>query len=181
MPRFALPLAAIFLASAVPAADDFKPEDGFVLLFTGDNLDGWKLAKGGDSLDGKTDAANKRFVVKDGVLVIDPKVKGDITIQTAKEFAGDVTLRFDFKPGAGCNNDIFFRGTKFDLKKADVKNLKEGEWNTFEVVVTGDSAEFLCNGESLKKLKTKPGKAPLGLRAEAGPIEVRRVRVKEAK
>jgi hypothetical protein len=171
-------LTATALATA-PAADDFKPEPGFNLLFTGESLDGWKLK--GDALDGKTDAANKRFTVKDAALVIDPKVKGDLKLETAKEFDGDVHLKFDFRPGAGCNNDVFFRGTKFDLKKADLKAMKEGEWNAFEIVVTGDTAEFLCNGESVKKMKVKAGKAPLGIRAEFGPVEIRRVRVKEGK
>src|SRR4051812_46259034 len=82
-------------------ADDFKPEEGFTLLFNGKDLAGWKLKKG-DALDGKTDAAEKRFVVKDGLLVIDQKVKGDIVLYTVKEFGKDVVLRFDFKPGKGC-------------------------------------------------------------------------------
>ncbi len=76
--------------------------------------------------------------------------------------------------------EIFFRGTKFDIKTQDVKNLKEGEWNSFEIVVAGDQAEFFANGESLKKLKVKPGKSPLGIRAEFGPIEILRIRVKES-
>lgn len=161
------------------SADDFKPEAGFTLLFTGEKLDGWKLKR--EAQDGNSDAANKRFVVKDATLVIDPKVKGDLKLETAKEFEGDVHLKFDFKPGMGCNNDIFFRGTKFDLKKEEVKSMKEGEWHSFEIVVTGDSARFLCNGESLRTQKVKPGKLPLGIRAEFGPIEIRRIRVKEGK
>ncbi len=171
-------LSVLCLGTALPA-DDFKPEPGFTPLFTGDTLDGWKLK--GEALDGKTEAANKRFAVKDSALVIDPKVKGDLKLETAKEFEGDVHLKFDFKPGAGCNNDVFFRGTKFDLKKADLKAMKEGEWNAFEVVVVGDTAEFLCNAESVKKTKVKAGKSPLGIRAEFGPVEIRRIRVKEGK
>ena len=113
-----------------------------------------------------------------GVLVIDPKVKGDIVMNTAKSYAGDVVIRFEFKPGEGCNNDLLFRGTKFDLKKEDVKNIKFGEWNRFEISIQGEKAEFRCNGELLKTLKAKPAATPLGLRAEFGPVEYRNLRIK---
>ena len=74
----------------------------------------------------------------DGVLTIDPKVKGDIVVFTEKTFDKDAHIKFEFKPGKGCNNDLYFRGLKFDLKTPDVKNMKEGEWNAFEIVVTGE-------------------------------------------
>lgn len=171
----------LLLAVAIPAgaADDFKPEEGFTLLFNGKDLTGWKTRKGGESLDGKTEAAKNRFKVTDGVLVIDAKVKGDVTLDTAKTFAKDVHIKFDFQPGAGCNNDLYLRGMKFDIKKPDVKNFKEGEWNTFEIVVKGDKAEFKCNGETQRTLTAKPGATPLGVRAELGPIQIRRIRYKE--
>jgi hypothetical protein len=34
------------LAVAAVRADDFKPEDGFALLFNGKDLTGWKTEKG---------------------------------------------------------------------------------------------------------------------------------------
>ena len=166
--RHVLAVCVFAIIAHIPAyGQDFKP-----LLKAGD-LTGWKMAKGGDSLDGKVDAANKRFTISDGVLKIDPKVKGDITIQSAREFSGNVHLKFEFKPDAKCNNDTFLRGIKFDLKKPDVKNLKVDEWNQFEIIIKGESAEYKCNGESLKTFKPKPGKTPFGIRAEFGGIEIR--------
>src|SRR5437764_1333688 len=103
----------VFLAVlGFAAADDFKLEPGFTPLL-GKDLSGWKVRKGGVSLDGKTDAANKRFTLKEGVLIVDPKVSGDIWIDTTKEFKGDVHIKFDYMPGKGCNNDLFLRGVKF--------------------------------------------------------------------
>ena len=165
------------IAPLCMAADDFKPEAGFTLIFNGKNLDGWKT-KTGESTDGKTEAYNGRFKAAEGNLVIDVKVKGDVILSTAKEFGKDAHLKFDYMPGAGCNNDLFFYGTKFDLKKADVKNLKEGEWNQFEIIVQGGKAEFKNNGESLKTMPTKSDKSGLGIRAEFGPIQFRHLRVK---
>src|SRR5262249_50794240 len=113
----------LMLAAGVAAgADDFKPEEGFTPLFNGKDLTGWKTDKGGDSLDGKTETPDKRFKVVDDVLVLDHKVKGDVRIRTAKEFGKDVHIKFEFLPGPKCNNDLFLRGTKFDIKVPDVKN-----------------------------------------------------------
>src|SRR5689334_16943273 len=90
--------------TAIVLAEDSKPEPGFKLLFNGKNLDGWqtKAAKP-MPLEGKTDAYDKRFQVKDGELVIDYKVKGDKYIETVRQFGGDFTIRYDFKPDEGCN------------------------------------------------------------------------------
>jgi hypothetical protein len=171
---------SLLIAELSRAADDFKLEPGFTLLFNGKDLAGWKT-KGGEALDGKVEAEKGRFKVADGVLVIDPKVKGDVTITTAKELSGDVIIKFQFNPGTGCNNDLYLYGMKFDLKKEDVKNWKLDQWNDFEIVVTGKKAEFKCNGETQKTLDVKAEKSPLGVRAELGPIQIRHLRVKEGK
>jgi hypothetical protein len=183
--RRSLSIIAFLSATfALLAAEDFKAEPGFTPLFNGTDLGGWKVAptnqkdKSGEGLEGKKETPTKRFTFADGVLTIDPKVKGDITLFTQKTYDKDAHIKFEFKPGKGSNNDIYFRGTKFDLKTPDVKNMKEGEWNAFEIIVTGDTAEFKNNGESIKKVKTKPGATPLGIRAEAGPTEYRHWQIK---
>lgn len=172
-------LAAVMaLSFSSASADDFKPEEGFTLLFNGKDLTGWKTTKG-ESLDGKTDAYGKRFTIKDGILTIDPSVKGDVRIVTKKEFAGDVHIKFDFKPDAKCNNDLFLHGLKFDLKTPDVKNLKVDEWNSFELILKGDKAEFKNNGESIKTQAVKGKGSVFEIRAEFGGVQVRRLRYKE--
>lgn len=177
--RILLPLIGLaVLTSLSTAADDFKLEPGFTLLFNGKDLSGWKI-KGGEALDGKMEAKGGRFKVMDGKLVIDDKIKGNLVLDTAKEFGKDVHIKFDFLPGPGCNNDLYLRGLKFDIKKGDVKNLKEGEWNQFEIIIQGDKAEFKSNGETQRTAAAKGGATPLGVRAEFGPIQIRRMRVKE--
>ena len=179
--RLLLPtaLALFVIAARGGAADDFKPDPGFTPIFNGKNLDGWKTKKG-ESLEGKTEAYNGRFKVADGKLVIDPKVKGDVIIETTRSFAKDVHIKFEFMPGPGCNNDLFIRGLKFDIKKPDVKNLKEGEWNVFEIVIAGKKAEFKCNGETQRTGNVKNDSSPFGVRAEFGPVQFRRMQVKES-
>jgi hypothetical protein len=172
-------------ASVVAGADDFKPEPGFTLIFNGKNLDGWqtKAAKP-ESLEGKTEAFDGRFKVKDGELVLDPKVKGDRYIETVRQLSGDFTIRYDFKPEEGCNNDTLLLGTKFDILaggKTTLKGVKVGEWNKMEIVVKAGSADFVVNGEKLATQKTKAEKGPLILRAEFGPITYKNIRVSESK
>jgi hypothetical protein len=193
-PRFSpmrsLSTALVLCASAalVVAADEFKPEPGFKLLFNGKSLDGWqqKAGKKDDkaaALDGKTEAFDKRFVVKDGELVIDPKVKGDRYIETVAPVGGDFTLRFDFKPDEKCNNDLLFLGTKFDINSSNknLKGLKVNEWNAMEIAVKGGAAEYKINGEVVGTQKTKGDKGPFALRAEFGGIAIKNVRISEGK
>ena len=168
----------LFSLHSLRAAEEFKLEEGFTLLFNGKDLTGWKT-KSGESLEGLTESKEKRFKVKEGVLVYDEKVKGDIYIYTTKELGKNVQIKFDFMPGTGCNNDLFLHGTKFDIKKEDVKNLKFGEWNTFEITAKDKKIEFKCNGEAIKTLNAKDEKSTFGLRAEFGPLQIKNLRAKE--
>jgi hypothetical protein len=175
-------------ACTVVAAEDFKPEPGFKLIFNGKNLDGWQTKAAGKnktmSLEGKSEAFDNRFVVKDGELVIDYKVKGDRYIETVQQFSGDFTIRFDFKPGENCNNDILLLGTKFDIRagaKGGLKGVKVGEWSKMEIIAKGGSIDFLVNGEKLATQKTKTEKGPLILRAEFEPITIKNIRATEQK
>jgi hypothetical protein len=180
--KSALFFAGMLLLPLRTSADEFKLEDGFTLLFNGKNLDGWKEAsQKKEALDGKTEAYKGRFKVDDGRLVYDPAVKGDLYIETAKEFGKDVHIKFDFKPGPKCNNDLFLRGTKFDIVPGNKenKNVKEGEWYTFEIVITGDKIEHKINGEVARTSKAMPKATPFKLRAEFGSIEIQNIRVKE--
>ena len=182
----ALLLATLTLTAAGPARadDDFKLEPGFKLLFNGKNLDGWKEASGKkEALDGNTEAYGGRFKVVEGRLIFDPDVKGDLHLETAQAFGKDVTLRFDFKPGPKCNNDLFLRGTKFDIVPGNKENksAKEGEWSAFEIVVTDQKIEHKIGGETVRTatLKADAPASPFRLRAEFGSLEVKNLRVKE--
>jgi hypothetical protein len=169
-------IVLLVASAATVVADDFQPEAGFKVLFNGKNLDGW-TTKAGESLEGKSAAYAGRFKAADGELVIDPTVKGDVIINTTEEFAKDLHLKFEFFPDAACNNDLFLRGVKFDLKKQDVKNVKPDAWNQFEILIRGDVMELKNNGELLKTVKTKSTSSPLGLRAEFGAMRVRNLRL----
>ena len=172
----------IVLPLPTMSGGEFKLEPGFTLLFNGKNLDGWKEASGKkESLEGKTEAYKGRFKIVEGRLVYDPTVKGDLYIETTKEFGKDVHIKFDFKPGPKCNNDLFLRGTKFDIIPGNKENksVKEGEWSTMEIIVTGGKLEHKVNGETSRTSKAGAKATPFKLRAEFGAIEIKNIRVKE--
>ena len=176
--------ALLLCAAACLLAADTPKEEGFVPLFNGKDLTGWKTQakkKGttAESLDGKSEAYKGRFKVNDELLVIDPKVGGDVRIETAKAYGGDTVIRFEYKPGPKCNNDLFFRGHKYDILLPKGK-AEEGKWYKFEIAVKGDMIEFSQDGKSVRKGAVKgKGATPFEIRAEHGEIEFRNMRIKE--
>lgn len=72
--------------------------DGFKLLFNGKNLTGWTDKDG---------AEHKGYVVKDGAMVVEPKLAGG-DIYTAAEY-GNFIMRFEFKLTPGANNGLGIR------------------------------------------------------------------------
>lgn len=152
-------LSALLCLPSVFAGD--KAEPGYTPLFNGKDLTGWQPRGKKDSLAGKTEAFDGRFKVDNGVLVYvyKDKIKGDRYIETTKEF-GNAHFKFEFKAGPACNNDILFRGTKFDIVpgKGETKAVKEGEWYTFELIAAGDKIEHKINGEVVRKAKDAKAK-----------------------
>jgi Domain of Unknown Function (DUF1080) len=169
-------LAFLLIASTAFAAD-FQPDAGYTALF-GKDLTGWKQTKGGESLDGKTEAYGKRFTFADGTLTIDPKVKGDVHIETQKPLPKNVTIRFEFKGDAKCNNDLFLHGMKFDISKANIKELKEDTWQTLEIAVKDGKATYSLDGKSVKTMATKGEPTSFRIRAEFGSIAIRKLQMK---
>lgn len=178
MRKFSCALAFMGLMLGLTAtAGDAKLEPGFRLLFNGKNFDGWQPKGKKDPLDGKTEAFKGRFKIDNGAIVVNPAVKGDAYIETAKVFSGDAHIKFDFNPGKDCNNDIFFRGSKFDIV-LKLKGVKENEWNSCEIITTGDKIEHKINGETARKSDAKSKSSPFVLRAEFGTIQIKNIRIK---
>ncbi|MBY0522556.1 MAG: DUF1080 domain-containing protein [Gemmataceae bacterium] len=102
-------LAGLVLGAseALLAADDFKLEDGYVSLFNGKDLTGWRYSK--EDLTGKTETSDKRFFVKDGIIVAD-EGKGIKDLYTVKEFDKDFNLKIEFRAGEKSDSGVYIRG-----------------------------------------------------------------------
>src|SRR5262249_61388515 len=88
---------SMFIAAAQAQDATIKPnEKGFVTLFDGKSLQGWKLVRG----------HGPGYVVKDGVLVCPADGGGNFF--TEKEDSNFV-FRFEFKSEPGGNNGVCIR------------------------------------------------------------------------
>ncbi|MSQ96223.1 MAG: DUF1080 domain-containing protein [Gemmataceae bacterium] len=219
------------VANQSGAQDDFKIEPGYVSLFNGKDLSGWKYGKEAD-LSGKTETADKRFRVADGIIVAD-EGKGIKDLYTVKAFNSEFNLKVEFRAALKADSGLYVRGTQLQVRdfhrRKEMKQLtkfKTDDWNELDVTVkngvvsttvngkavtekdelevivkngtpvaklngksvdiakievsVGAVARCLCNGEFIENMKiaTKSGQG-VGLQAESGKFEFRRVRVKE--
>ncbi|HWQ33531.1 MAG TPA: DUF1080 domain-containing protein [Blastocatellia bacterium] len=162
-------LLSILLAlSLIVMAADKNDEKGFVPLFNGRDLSGWKLVGG----------HGPGYVVRDGLLVCPADGGGNLF--TEKEYANFV-LRFEFKIEPGGNNGVGIRapyegdaayqgmeiqilddqherykgrirseqhhGSVYDVIPARTGFLKPaGEWNEEEITANGSRIRVRLNG-----------------------------------
>jgi hypothetical protein len=143
-------------------------ETGFIPLFDGKTLNGWKLIKG----------HGPGYVVKDGALVCPADGGGNLF--TEKEYANFI-FRFEFKVEPGGNNGVGIRaplegdaayqgmeiqilddqherykgkikseqhhGSIYDVIPARTGFLRPaGEWNTEEISARGNRIQVILNG-----------------------------------
>ena len=159
---------------AAPAADN-TPPDGFVALFNGKDLTGWKglvgnprdrakmtpdqLAKAQQKAD---QGMRANWKVLDGTLVFSGKGK---SLCTAKDY-GDFELYVDWKILPGGDSGIYLRGSPqvqiwergvgsgglYNNKKNPSNPIKKadnpiGRWNTFYIKMVGQRVTVKLNGQ----------------------------------
>ena len=186
--RFSTLLVFALFAAPLSAADD-KPDAGTVELFNGKDLTGWgyKVGDKFESFDGKTEASDKRYSAKDGVLVVNPG-KGTAQLWTAAKFPKDFELRLEFRAEKNADSGLFVRAPQLQVRDylvagpyKTLKKYKPQEWNEIVVVVKWKVAHCTCNGEVLEDAFKLPETGPIGLEADRGQMEYRNLKLKELK
>ncbi len=111
LPVFLIPLVAGLLA--IPAAGDDKPsDDGFVPIFNGKDLTGWKVsAKTGHSRASKNTTGGK-WVVEDGVMVGSQDIPGNGGIIITEKQYGNFEVALEMKNDFGPDSGLFLRCTE---------------------------------------------------------------------
>src|SRR6185312_2323194 len=181
-------LAALLMAAttqAVFAADDFKPEAGYVSLFNGHDLTGWGYQT--NNFDGKTASDDGRFSAADGILVVNPRTPRLVQkIWTSQSFSNDFNLKLEFRAGTNADSGIYIRGPQLQCRDylvagpyKDLKKYKPQDWNEIDITVTNNMAFCTCNGEVLTNALPVPSTGPIGLEGDRGQMEYRRIRLKE--
>ena len=187
LPRVSL-VALLLVAAGLSAADNFKPESGFTSLFNGKDLTGWSYSET-EIFDGKVAATDARFSAKDGVLIVHPKTPREAKkIWTTRKFPNDFTLKLEFRAEVNADSGIFVRGPQLQCRDylvagpeqyKTLKKYRPQEWNEIEIVVKDGVARCTCNGELLTDTMKVPATGPIGLEADRGQMEYRRIRIKE--
>ena len=187
-------VAALLLGSfgATLRADDWKPEPGYRALFDGKDLTGWCFRDRAGAIterfDGKTASSDDgRYSAKDGVLTVNfPKGKERLisAMWTAEEFAGDFTLKLEFRASVGADSGVFVRKPQLQCRDylvagpyKTLKQYKPQDWNQIEVVVKGGVARCTCNGEVLEAEFKLPETGPIGLEGDRGQMEYRHIQI----
>jgi len=164
-------------------AEDAKDADGFVSLI-GKDLTGWGYKTGG-AFDGKAEASDGRYTAKDGMIVVNPG-KGLAQLWTMKEFPKNFELRLEFRAAVNADSGLFLRKPQLQVRDypvagpyKELKNYKPQDWNEIVVIVKDDVAHCTCNGEVLEAALKLPPTGPIGLEADRGQMEYRKLRIKE--
>ena len=184
-------LTALLISTAFTAsrAEVFTPEPGFTSLINGKDLTGW-CYKPEEKFDGKTEASDGRYTAKDGMIVVNDfdAAKGPHLRQlwTTKEFPKNFILKIEFRAAVNADSGIFIRQPQLQCRDylvagpyKNLKSYKPQDWNAIEVTVKDGVARCTCNGEVLEEALKLPATGPIGLEADRGQMEYRRIQLKE--
>lgn len=179
-------LFAVALAPTDRAADNFKPEPGFVSLFNGKDLSGWCYSSD-DKFDGKRESSDARYSAKEGVLTVHSVTPRRVSkIWTTQEFPKNFVLRIEFRAEVNADSGIYLRSPQLQCRDylvagpyKKLKKYRPQDWNEIEVVVKDGVARCMCNGEVLEEALKLPSTGPIGLEGDRGQMEYRHIRLKE--
>lgn len=184
---FCLPAIAVLLFSGC-ATSRWKPEPGFVSLYNGKDLTGWRY-KTNEVFDGKLTTTDGRYTARGEMLVVNPHEEGKPRfgqLYTVREFPKDFILKLEFRAGTNADSGIFIRKPQLQCRDylvagpyKELKKYKPQEWNQIEVVVKDNVAHCTCNGEVLEAALKLPPTGPIGLEADRNEMDYRHIQIKE--
>jgi hypothetical protein len=142
-------LAVLAVAEMSPIAQSTVPP-GFVSIFNGRDLTGWKIPEGD----------NGHWKVVDGVIDYDAgsEAPGNKNLWTEKAYRN-----FEFKAPVPIRSPALNCGPR--PRRANA-NRNIGEWNTFEITAIGNTLRLVHNGKEVIPtitLPDLPAGGPIGL------------------
>ncbi len=202
-------LSVLLIAGEAQALDTAGTADGFVPMFDGKTLAGWKTT-------------GNWVVEEDGVVALHPRPgehgwqRYDAYLTTARKYK-DFVLDLEFKINKGGNSGVFLRvgdpmsqvKSGFEVQILDThgkknpgphdcggvigtagpsKNMAKpaGQWNRYIITCRGNRLKVELNGEQIidlqldkSRLADRPAEGYIGFQDEAKPVWYRNVRIKE--
>jgi Domain of Unknown Function (DUF1080) len=194
------------LVSSAPAAGD--KDKGFVDLFDGKDMNGWKFFP--EALGKKIKAEDGMIVVpgnpagyfytdksyKNYVLRFDWRYKRPAGLEDEKKFLGNSGLLVHIQDNKvwpksievqGMNRDhgsllavsgAKLKNNKFDRAALEKARNKVGEWNTTETVVKNGHITSAVNGTPIASGDTDLMEGPFGFQSEGAEIHFKNIKIK---
>ncbi len=188
-------VAAVVLIAVGCATNSapFTPEPGFTSLFNGTDLTGWGYTPTRTnfvSFDGVDSAPDGRYTAKAGVLIVHdqstnrgPRFR---QLYTKQQFPKNFVLKLEFRAAVNADSGIYIRQPQLQCRDylvagpyKQLKQYKPQDWNEIIVEVKDNVAHATCNGEVLEAALKLPATGPIGLEADHGKMEYRRIRIME--
>lgn len=150
------------------------------------NAPPWPIVTEREAFADKAQSSDGRYVAKKGRLIVTTPTEGRKIQQlwTTRDFPNDFTLRLEFRATPNADSGVFIRGRQLQCRDyplagpySNLKNYRPGDWNELEVIVRGNLAYCLCNGELLEAKMEIPATGPIGLEGDRGQLEYRRIRI----
>ena len=196
----------IALAAAIVNAEEGK-QNGFSSLFDGKTLDGWVIENGGrfSVRDGmlyvnkgtgwlRSERQYADFVLKLEFRFLEKEANSGIFVRTAATSKQDENGWPDNGYQIQCMDTITGErplatmipyGAPAYKDKSDLEMLSKvyrptGEWNSYEITCMGEELNVKLNGAVITKATDiKRPRGHIGIQAEHGQVEFRRVQLKE--
>lgn len=146
----------------------------------------WPFVTEPVAFDGKTSSVDGRWrVVGDHIAAVTPPEQRKVQqLWTTRTFDGDFVLKLEFRATPYADGGVFLRGPQFQVRDyrlsgpyTKLKSYKPQDWNELVITVTGGTAEVTCNGELLDAKFAVPPSGGIGLEADRGQMEYRRIRI----
>jgi hypothetical protein len=151
-------LVPLFVFSLLAVANvQGEVEQGWTAIFDGTDMNGWRYDKG--VLQRQMETPDQRFVVKDGVLLLNPKdrdgKKEKKSLETIREFSKDFDLKLEFKAANEAHASLTVRKAAVpigDFKRRSefpgLTKFKTDDWNELHIRVR---THGVLNGTALKE------------------------------
>jgi hypothetical protein len=145
----------IALAGGAPAAD--TEDAGFVPLFNGKDLTGWRYGK--QALAGLTRTPDGRFEVQNGILIVhekDAQGRGGIRdLYTVQNFPEEFHLKLQFRAAPRADSGVYIRGLQLQVRDYPTVGpypkvkFHPGDWNDLDILVRNGVVRTTVNGKVL--------------------------------
>lgn len=152
------------------------------------NMPPWPIIDEAVAFDGKPASDDLRFRAINGRLVVTTPVEGRKIqkLLTTRDFPGDFTLKLEFRATPNADSGVYLRGKQLQCRDytlagpyQDLKGYKPQQWNELIAEVKGNKARCTVNGEVIEEAYELPATGPIGVEADRGQMEYRRIRISQ--